>query len=109
MISFSMFCALGCLVRYVAEVFAGRVVRIQRLWATLAVNVFGSLLVGIASQHFFRENSQVLAFCGGMTSFSAAIAAPAHAWRDGPRRSAILVLTTTPLLCIAGYTLGTAL
>ena len=109
MLAFSAFCALGCLVRYGAEVFAGRAIRIQRLWATLLVNALGSLIVGLASSHLISDHTLILAFCGGMTSFSAAIAAPAHAWRDGPRGSAIAVLITTPLLCIAAYALGASL
>ena len=109
MLTFSAFCALGCLVRYAAEVFAGRAIRVQRLWATLAVNALGSMTVGLASSHLISDHTLILAFCGGMTSFSAAIAAPAHAWRDGSRRSAIVVLATTPLLCIAAYALGASL
>jgi fluoride ion exporter CrcB/FEX len=109
MLTFSAFCALGCLVRYAAEVFAGRTIRVQRLWATLAVNALGSLTVGLAISHLISDPALIFAFCGGMTSFSAAIAAPAHAWRDGSRRSAIVVLATTPLLCIAAYALGAAL
>ena len=109
MLTFSAVCALGCLVRYAAEVFAGRAIRVQRLWATLAVNALGSMTVGLASSHLTNDYTLVLAFCGGMTSFSAAIAAPAHAWRDGSRRTAIVVLATTPLLCIAAYALGAAL
>lgn len=109
MLAFSAFCALGCLVRYAAEVFAGRVIRVQRLWATLAVNALGSMTVGLASSHLTNDPTLILAFCGGMTSFSAAIAAPAHAWRDGSRRSAMVVLITTPLLCISAYALGATL
>ena len=109
MLTFSAFCAFGCLVRYAAEVFAGRTIRVQRLWATLAVNALGSMTVGLASSHLTNDPTLILAFCGGMTSFSAAIAAPAHAWRDGSRRSAMVVLITTPLLCIAAYALGASL
>ena len=109
MMTFSAFCALGCLVRYFAEVFAGRVARIQRLWATLTVNAAGSLVVGVASQHFINDHSLILAFCGGVTSFSAAIAAPAHAWRNGSKVSAIVVLAATPLVCVAAYAFGVAL
>jgi len=109
MLAFSAFCALGCLVRYAAEVFAGRAIRVQRLWATLAVNALGSMTVGLASSHLTNDPTLILAFCGGMTSFSAAIAAPAHAWRDGSRRSAMVVLITTPLLCISAYALGATL
>jgi fluoride exporter len=108
MLSFSVFCALGCLVRYGAEVFAGRVIRVQRLWATLVINALGSLIVGLASSHLQSDQNLILAFCGGATSFSAAIAAPAHAWRDGSHRSAAAVLATTPVLCIAAYALGAA-
>jgi fluoride ion exporter CrcB/FEX len=109
MLAFSAFCALGCLVRYAAEMFAGRAIRVQRLWATLAVNALGSMTVGLASSHLTNDPTLILAFCGGMTSFSAAIAAPAHAWRDGSRRSAMVVLITTPLLCISAYALGATL
>jgi fluoride ion exporter CrcB/FEX len=109
MLTFSAFCALGCLVRYAAEVFAGRTIRVPRLWATLAVNALGSMVVGLASSHLISDHTLILAFCGGMTSFSAAIAAPAHAWRDGSRRTASVVLITTPLLCVAAYSFGTAL
>jgi fluoride ion exporter CrcB/FEX len=67
------------------------------------------MTVGLASSHLTNDPTLILAFCGGMTSFSAAIAAPAHAWRDGSRRSAMVVLITTPLLCISAYALGATL
>ena len=106
MLTFSLACALGCLVRYGAEYATGSLFRQPRLWGTLVVNVAGSFLVGITVSHVAAWPVQwLIPFCGGLTSYSAAAAGPLLEFRDGSRRVAVIALTLTPIACL-GAALG---
>jgi fluoride ion exporter CrcB/FEX len=105
----SLVCALGCLVRYGSELLAGTLFSVQRLWGTLAVNVIGAAVVGFVLTHTLDHSAAIVPFCGGLTSFSAAFAGPLHAWLDGPRRSGLVALIATPVLCVAASAMAAAL
>lgn len=109
MLSFSAFCALGCLVRYGAEWSTGRVSGGGRLWGTLIVNIFGCLGAGLLLGHGVQSSGWILPFCGGLTSFSAAFAGPIQAWRAGSRRTSVVVLCATPILCAVACAVGAGL
>ena len=104
MLAFSLICALGCLVRYCSELLANRVFKAQRLWGTMAVNILGCGIVGLVTPSSMAQ--YFLAFCGGLTSFSAAFAGPVQVWRSGLRHSAAISLLATPLLCAGAYFLA---
>jgi fluoride ion exporter CrcB/FEX len=105
----SLVCALGCLVRYGSELLAGTLFSVQRLWGTLAVNVIGAAVVGFVLTHTLDHSAAIVPFCGGLTSFSAAFAGPLHAWHDGSRRSGLVALVATPVLCVAASAMAAAL
>ncbi len=109
MLTASLICALGCLVRYGSELLSGTLFSVQRYWGTLAVNVIGSALMGYVLTHTLTHSAAIVPFCGGLTSFSAAFAGPLHAWRYGPRRSGLVALVATPVLCVAASAMAAAL
>lgn len=109
MLSFSAFCALGCLVRYGAEWSIGRVTGAGRLWGTFIVNGVGCLVAGAILGSAAQPAAWILPFCGGLTSYSAAFAGPLQAWHEGSRRTGLFVLWATPVLCVVACTIGAAL
>lgn len=106
MVSFVVACGAGCLVRYGAEWLAGALFSNQRLWGTLAVNIAGCFVAGFLLTHLVAHNSAVLPFCGGLTSYSAAFAGPLHAIEVGQRRTGVVTLVATPLLCVIACFIG---
>ena len=109
MLSFSAFCALGCLVRYGTEWSVSRVRGTARLWGTLVVNGLGCLVAGALLGHVEQASTWILPFCGGLTSYSAAFAGPVQAWYEGSRRTGVIVLCATPILCGVACAVGSVL
>ncbi|WP_244930236.1 CrcB family protein [Nocardioides sp. W7] len=100
--------AVGSPLRYVvAQRWDGRVPR-----GTLAVNVLGSLLLGLLAAMSVSGHTAALlgvGFCGGFTTYSA-FAVQAHGL--GPRRGAAYLLATTVLAvgaCALGFWAGSRL
>ena len=109
MLSFSAFCALGCLLRYGSEWSISRVLGLKRLWGTLAVNGLGCFVAGLLLSRSGQSSAWILPFCGGLTSFSAAFAGPIQTWVEGSRRTGVMVLCLTPFVCVLACVAGSTL
>ena len=107
--------ALGCVVRYLMEYAVRRHHPTRRPWATVTANVLGCFIAGYAAyrlvgSHDSAWRSVVLTgFCGGLTTFSSALAIPALLQREHHWGYATSLVVTTPLLCGGGFVLGMSL
>jgi fluoride ion exporter CrcB/FEX len=105
-ITFSLACSVGCLLRYGLEVLVGRLTSRDRIWGTLVANILGCGVVGLVFGDALGHAASLLPLCGGLTSFSAAFAGPLQTWQTGEKRRAIAIMSATPVLCIAGFLIG---
>jgi fluoride ion exporter CrcB/FEX len=64
-------------------------------------------LVGTADAHI--RSIVLTGFCGGMTTFSSALAIPMILQREHNWRFSALLVTTTPLLCAGFFVTGMSL
>jgi len=107
--------ALGCVVRFLMEYAVRRHHPTMRPWATVAANAIGSGVAGWAAYRLVSFQDQQLrtvmltGFCGGLTTFSSAIAIPALLQRDHHWGYATSLVVTTPLLCAGAFLLGMSL
>jgi CrcB protein len=107
--------ALGCCVRYVLEYIVRRNHPTSRPWATVAANALGTGIAGYAAYRLVgsadaRIHAIVLTgFCGGLTTFSSALAVPVILQRAHHWRYSVALITTTPLLCAGMFVVGMSL
>jgi fluoride exporter len=111
----SLFGALGCVVRYLAEYSVRRHHPTSRPWATVVANAVGCGIAGFVAYQFIgamdvhvREVA-ITGFCGGLTTFSSAFAVPAILQREHHWGYAVALVVTTPLLCAGSFLIGVAL
>ena len=107
--------AVGCVVRYVLEYLVRRNHPTSRPWATVAANALGTGIAGYAAYRLtgvsnveFRDVI-LTGFCGGLTTFSSALAVPVILQREHHWGYAAALVTTTPLLCGGMFVLGMSL
>lgn len=111
----SLFGAIGCVVRYLAEYAVRRHHPTNRPWATVAVNAVGCGVAGYVAYRFVGSANahwrdiMLTGFCGGLTTFSSAFAIPAILERDHHWKYSVTLILTTPLLCAALFVTGMAL
>ena len=111
----TLFGAVGCVVRYLAEYAVRRHHPTRRPWATVGANALGTAVAGWAAYHLVARadlqwRSIVLTgFCGGLTTFSSALAIPAILQREHHWGYAATLVVTTPLLCAGAFVLGMSL
>ena len=111
----SLFGALGCVVRFLAEYAVRRHHPTLRPWATVAANVVGTGIAGYVAQRLvtsadLRLQAVILTgFCGGLTTFSSAFAIPAILQREHHWRYSLALVVTTPLACAGAFVVGTSL
>jgi len=104
--------ALGCVVRYLFEYFARRSHPTSRPWATVAANALGTGIAGFAAYRLTGMSDAhvreivLTGFCGGLTTFSSALAVPVILQREHHWAHAAALVTTTPLLCSGMFVLG---
>lgn len=107
--------ALGCVVRFLMEYAVRRHHPTKRPWATVAANAIGSGIAGWAAYRLVSFSDQQLrtimltGFCGGLTTFSSAIAIPALLQREHHWGYAASLVVTTPLLSGVAFVLGMSL
>ena len=102
---------VGALVRYGIEKGSATFIHHSRHWATMAVNILGCFLSGFLAAYVALHNSYVghhldvftTGFCGGLTTFSSAVAFPQVQWHRGHYAAAIINLLGTPLLCALAF------
>jgi CrcB protein len=105
----------GCVVRFLAEYLVRSHNPTLRPWATVAANAVGCgiagwvayRLMGTADAHL--RSVIVTGFCGGLTTFSSALAIPALLQRQHHWGFSLSLVLTTPLLCGALFVLGMSL
>lgn len=111
----SLFGALGCVVRYVAEYAMRRHHPTSRPWATVAVNAIGCGIAGFVAYQFagsldaHAREVVITGFCGGLTTFSSAFAIPAILQREHHWGYSVTLVFATPVLCGALFVTGMAL
>jgi len=108
--------ALGSATGGVARVWMGGLITTLVVspfpWATLAINVLGSLLIGLGSVWIESSTVRFLGiagFCGGFTTFSTF---SMEAWlllRKGAWSNACLYMAASVALCVAAVMAGAAL
>jgi CrcB protein len=107
--------AVGCVMRYLLEYLVRRNHPTSRPWATVAANAIGTGIAGYAAYRLIgvgdgQFRTVVLTgFCGGLTTFSSALAVPVILQREHHWGYAAALLTSTPLLCGGMFMLGMSL
>jgi CrcB protein len=107
--------ALGCVVRYLMEYAVRRHHPTLRPWATVAANSLGCLVAGwgayqLVSAADAAGRAVVLTgLCGGLTTFSSALAIPAILQREHHWGYAAALVVATPLACAGAFALGMTL
>jgi CrcB protein len=111
----SIFGALGCIVRYLAEYAVRRRHPTNRPWATVAANAVGCGIAGFVAYQFagsldaHLRDVVITGFCGGLTTFSSAFAIPAILQREHHWGYSVTLIVTTPFLCAGLFAAGMAL
>jgi fluoride exporter len=104
--------AVGCVLRYLLEYLVRRNHPTSRPWATVAANALGTGIAGYAAYRLIGtadvqiRTIVLTGFCGGLTTFSSALAVPAILQREHHWGYAVALLTTTPLLCSGMFVVG---
>jgi CrcB protein len=113
--------AIGCLARWSVEEVVERQDLAHRAYATMAVNVFGSLIAGFVAYGAMRGSDSpgsaaswlqsaqpwlLTGFCGGFTTYSSAIAIPYLDYRGGRRSRGVWLIAGTLALCLIGFWFG---
>ena len=99
--------ALGSIARYAVSLLFAHFA-ICSHWATMLVNVVGSLLIGLAiplfsnGAHLFA----VVGFCGGFTTFSTFSSQALHLFESGERLSAVVYVAASVILSVLMVLLG---
>lgn len=107
--------AFGAVVRYAFEYAVRRHHPTSRPWATVGANALGCLVAGWAAYRLVAHADAtwrdvvLTGFCGGLTTFSSALAIPAVLQREHHWGYAAALVITTPLACAGAFVLGMSL
>jgi len=108
--------AFGAVLRYLVDGFIGERSPGGFGWATLVINVGGSLvlgfLTGLALYHSFPNTPKVIlgtGFCGAYTTFSTFTFEAVRLLEEGALRRALRYVLGTAVSCAAAAALGIAL
>jgi CrcB protein len=107
--------AVGCVVRYLMEYVVRRHHPTLRPWATVAANAAGCLVAGWGAYQLVTASDAawravvLTGFCGGLTTFSSALAIPAILQREHHWGYAAALVGATPLACAGSFVLGMGL
>jgi CrcB protein len=107
--------AVGCVVRFIGEYVVRRHDPTLRPWATVAANAVGSGIAGWAAYRLLgtadahARSVIITGFCGGLTTFSSALAIPALLQREHHWGYSAALVLTTPLLCGGLFVVGMSL
>ena len=106
---------VGCVVRYLFEYVVRRNHPTSRPWATVAANALGTGIAGYAAYRLLPIGDAniraitLTGFCGGLTTFSSALAVQVILQREHHWGYAAALITTTPLVCSGMFVLGMSL
>ena len=105
--------ALGASARYGVNLGAARMFGPAFPWATLAVNVAGSFLMGLLAASLGRESAWapllLTGVLGGFTTFSAFSLDAVALWQKGQGGMAALYVAASVILSLAALVAGLAL
>ena len=108
--------ALGSISRYGLSVAVQRAAHTGFPAGTLAVNVLGSLLVGILAKTFMSAQTHpelrallIAGFCGGFTTFSAFSLETVGLVQGGEWARAVAYVGSSMVLCLAATAIGFAI
>ncbi len=110
-----LFGGVGAVVRFTAEYVTREHHPTQRPWATVAVNALGALVVGWATAALAGPSDAhvrdvvITGFCGGLTTFSSALAIPALLQREHHWRYGLALVLAAPMLAGGAFAVGLAL
>ena len=110
---------VGCVVRYAMEYLLRSKHPTLRPWATVGANALGAFIAGYAAYRFWPtvtngvENSHdhvrslvLTGFCGGLTTFSSALAVPVLLAKEHHWKYSVAIVVATPLVCWFCFYLG---
>lgn len=115
---------VGSASRFLFEELGEHLLPRHRHLVTAVINILGCFLVaftlGAGLNHigngllappsaYTTDTYLASGFCGGFTTFSAAIAIPQRLWIQGRRFEAFLTTGITPLLAVGAFCLGLAM
>ncbi len=107
--------AIGSVCRYVMVDFVQRLTHPAFPYGTLAVNVVGSLIVGLISGHIMNMQAHpmirpalIVGFCGGFTTFSTFSFETFGLINGGEWWRAAIYVVASVVTCIAGAAIGFA-
>jgi len=107
--------AAGCVTRFLGEYLVRRHHPTLRPWATVAANAIGCGIAGFVAYRLVSVSDAhlksvvITGFCGGLTTFSSALAIPALLQREHHWGYSLSLVFTTPLLCSGLFVLGMSL
>jgi CrcB protein len=105
----------GCVVRFLGEYVVRRHNPTLRPWATVAANAVGCGIAGLATYRLIGHADAhvksviITGFCGGLTTFSSALAIPAILQRQHHWGYSVALVLTAPPLCGIFFVLGMSL
>ncbi len=104
--------ALGSLARYWSGLLVTAWVGPTFPWATLLINVVGSMVIGVFAGLPAGDLARLfvmVGLCGGFTTFSAFSLQTLTLFRDGDAWGGVLNVALSVLLCLLAVALGLAL
>ena len=104
--------ALGGLARFWFGIWSVTVLGSDFPWGTLAINVIGSFIIGLAATTLQSSETRVLimvGFCGGFTTFSSYSLQSLELLQSHRWAAAAAYMAGSVALCLAGTLIGAAL
>lgn len=106
--------AIGSILRYLSGWFASKYFQSSFPISTLAINILGSLLIGVfigILAKYYPENHPlkfllIIGFCGGFTTFSSFAVENYNLFQNGNQFSAYIYIITSVILTISAVGFG---
>ncbi|HTO14453.1 MAG TPA: fluoride efflux transporter CrcB [Edaphocola sp.] len=105
---------IGSVLRYLTSVLIAKYSHTIFPWATLVVNILGSLIIGLLIGFFSRGDLShpdlkfllVVGFCGGYTTFSAFSIESINLFQSGNSALAFIYITASVLISLTAVWVG---
>jgi CrcB protein len=107
--------AVGSVCRYLFGAFVNRLVHAGPQYGTLAVNIIGSIAIGMLTRFFLHSQTEyyaraalIVGFCGGFTTFSTFSLETVGLISGGEWAKAATYVTLSFVACLGGTAIGLA-
>jgi CrcB protein len=107
--------AVGSVCRYLFGAFVNRLVHAGPHYGTLAVNIVGSIIIGMLTRLFLHSQTEayaraalIVGFCGGFTTFSTFSLETMGLINGGEWGQALAYIAMSVVACVAGTAFGLA-